>query len=182
MISQIEPWIDREELKEISRVISSSWITEGPRTKEFEERFAGLAGTRYAITVNNATIGLYICMKVLGIGPRDEVIVPDLTFIATVNSVLMAGARPVLADIDKNTFNISLKSIKSKINKRTRAIIPVHLYGQAADMEGLRELAGKNNLYVIEDAAQGVGVKFNGRHVKPLLREKAESLLPTATG
>ena len=165
MIPQIEPWIGEEELQEVTQVILSTWITEGEKTALFEQKFAAFTEAKHAIAVNNATIGLYMCLKVLGIGPGDEVIVPDFTFIATVNSVIMAGAEPVLVDIDRQTFNLEPKGLEAAITPRTKAIIPVHIYGQAADMEAINQIAKRYGLFVVEDAAQGVGVRFQGKHV-----------------
>ncbi len=165
MIPQIEPWLDEVELNELSRVIKDNWITEGKKTEEFESRFKKLTGAKHAFAVNNGTIGLYMAQKILGIGEGDEVIVPNLTFIASNNSVIMAGAKPVLVDVNKKAFNIDPEKIKEEITDQTKAIMPVHLYGQSADMDAIMKIAKKNNLLVIEDAAQGVGVRFNGKHV-----------------
>ena len=165
MIPQIEPWIDEVELNELSKVIKDNWITEGEKTEEFESGFKKLTGAKHAFAVNNGTIGLYMAQKILGIGEGDEVIVPDFTFIASCNSIKMAGAAPVLVDVDKKTFNIDPEKLKEKIRDKTKAVMPVHLYGQSADMDAIMKIAKENNLMVIEDAAQGVGVKFNGRHV-----------------
>lgn len=165
VIPQIEPWIGEEELRQLAEVVESTWLIEGEKTRLFEKKFAELAGCRHAVVVNNATSGLYCCLKALGVGAGHEVIIPDLTFIATANSVIWAGATPVLADIDENTFNIDPASIEEKLSSRTRALMPVHLYGQSADMEAIRVIARRNDLIVVEDAAQGVGVKFQGRHV-----------------
>jgi perosamine synthetase len=165
MIPQIEPWIDDEELKEITEVIKSTWVTEASKTKKFEEMFKELARVKYARTFCNGTVTLFTAMKVLGIKKGDEVIVPNLTFIASVNSIIFSGAKPVLVDIDKKTFNIDPEKIEEKITKKTKAIMPVHLYGQSCDMDKIMEIAKKHNLYVIEDAAQGIGVKYNDKHV-----------------
>jgi len=165
MIPQIEPWLDEEVSRQLTEVVESTWLIEGEKTRLFEQKFADLAQCQHAIAVSNATVGLYVCLKVLGVGEGDQVIVPDFTFIATANSVIWAGAKPVIADIDEKTFNIDPASIEDKINEKTRAIIPVHIYGQSADMESIKVIAKRHDLFVIEDAAQGVGVKFRGRHV-----------------
>ena len=165
MIPQIKPWIDERELNELAKVIQSSWVTEGNKTKEFEMGLNKLTNSNHAIAVNNGTIGLYIALKVLGIKEGDEIIVPDCTFVATANAVKMAGAEPVLVDVNKETFNIEPNDIHKKISHKTKAIMPVHLYGQSADMNAVLTIARKNDLFTIEDAAQGVGVKFNGKHV-----------------
>ena len=165
MIPQIEPWIDETELIELTEVIKSTWITEWEKTRLFEERIKELTGAEYAISVCNGTAGLYIALKALDIEVGDEVIVPDLTFIATANSVKMAAGEPVLCDVDAKTFNLNPTQVEKRITPKSKAIMPVHLYGQAADMDAIVKIARKNNLYVIEDAAQGIGVKFNGQHV-----------------
>ncbi|MRG46923.1 aminotransferase class I/II-fold pyridoxal phosphate-dependent enzyme [Chitinophaga sp. SYP-B3965] len=164
MIPQIQPWIDDAELQELTRVIASTFITEAALTKEFEQMTQQLTGAKYVIAVANGTVGLYCALKALNIGAGDEVIVPDLTFIATANAVIMAGATPVFCDVESKTFCIDIASAKSKITAKTKAIMPVHLYGQSADMPAVMKLAGEHGLKVIEDAAQGVGVLLDGKH------------------
>ncbi len=165
MIPQIEPWIDEEELKELKEVIASTWITENRKTEEFESRIKKLTGAKYALSVCNGTAALYVAQKALGIGEGDEVIVPDFTFIATSNSAIMAGAKPIMVDVDKKTFNMDAAELEAAITPKTKAIMPVHIYAQAADMEAIMKIAKKHSLPVIEDAAQGVGVYFNDKHV-----------------
>lgn len=165
MIPLFEPWLGEEELTQITEVIKSKWIAEGEKTREFEKLIATLCGTKHAVAVSNGTVALYIGLRVLGVGEGDEVIVPDFTFIASANSIKLAGATPVFVDIDEKTFNIDPQSTQRAITKRTKAIMPVHIYGQAADMDRVGEIARKHNLYIVEDAAQGIGVKFNGKPV-----------------
>ncbi len=165
MIPQIEPIIDEEELKEMTKVIKSTWLTEGKETKKFEDMFKELTKSKYALAFCNGTATLFTALKILGIKEGDEIIVPSITFVATINSILFANAKPVLVDIDKETFNIDPKKIEERITNKTKAIMPVHLYGQSADMDAIMKIAKKHNLKVIEDAAQGVGVKFKGKHV-----------------
>ena len=165
MILQIEPWIDNEELVQLKRVIDSTYVTESVLTAEFEEMIKKLTGARHAISMTNGTMALYVCLKALGVGPGDEVIIPDLTFIATANAVILAGAKPVFCDVLRDTFCMDVSKAKSLITSKTRVVIPVHLYGQATDMLELKKMANEHNLYVIEDAAQGVGVKFCDQHV-----------------
>lgn len=164
MIPQIEPWIDQADVDAVASAVRSTWVTEHERTRVFEKRIAGLTGAKHAIAFFNGTVALYSALRILGIGPGDEVIVPDFTFIASANSVIMAGAKPVLVDIDKRTFNIDPKKAEERITKRTRAIMPVHIYGQCADMDAIMGVARKNSLKVIEDAAQAIGSSFDGRH------------------
>lgn len=165
MIKQIEPWIDDAELVELKAVIESTFVTEGAYTSEFEKMCRALTGAKHAIAVANGTLALYSTLKALNIGAGDEVIVPDLTFIATANAVIMAGATPIFCDIRQDTYCIDSDLLKAKITPRTKAVMPVHLYGQSADMARLCDICAEMELRVIEDAAQGVGVKFNGQHV-----------------
>ena len=164
MIIQIQPWIDHTELEQLKRVIDSTFITEAALTKEFESMTKQLTKSPHAIAMTNGTAALYCCLKALGIGPGDEVIVPNLTFIATANAVIMAGAKPVFCDIKPDTFCIDVMFAERLITPRTKALMPVHLYGQSADMDEVMTFAKTFNLKVIEDAAQGVGVEFKGQH------------------
>lgn len=165
MIIQIEPWIDQEEMDELKKVIDSTYVTESAMTAQFEKMCRELTGARHAIAMTNGTVALYTCLKALGIGPGDEVIVPDLTFIATSNAVIMAGALPIFCDVLPDTLCIDVESALARITPRTKAIMPVHLYGQSADMEAITKIAREHGLAVLEDAAQGVGVCFQRRHV-----------------
>lgn len=165
LIAQIEPWIDESELQELQRVIRSTFLIEHELTGEFESMTARLTGSKHAVAVCNGTLGLYICLKALGIGPGDEVIVPNLTFVATANAVILAGATPVLCEIREDTFCLDVSQAEKLLTKRTRAIIPVHLYGQSADLSAIGDFARRHDIKLIEDAAQGIGVKFGGKHV-----------------
>src|SRR5688572_26019211 len=165
MIPQIQPWIDNEEMIQLQRVIQSTYLVEHDLTKEFEGLTRQLTGAEFAVATTNGTTALYCCLVALGIGPGDEVLIPDLTFIATANAVLMAGARPVFCDVDKNTFCIDMTDARKRVTQNTKAVMPVHLYGQSADMTAVADFAREFNLKVIEDAAQGVGVRFNNKHI-----------------
>jgi len=164
-IPYYQPWIDDRELVQVTEVIKANWVSEGAKTREFEDRIAALFGVKHALAVSNCTAGLIITMRALGIGPGDEVIAPAFTFIASVSTIKLAGATPVLVDVDARTFNIDPALVERAITPRTKAIIAVHLYGQAADMDAITDIARRHGLFVIEDAAQGMGVKFNGRPV-----------------
>lgn len=164
MIIQIQPWIDNSEMEQIKRVIESTFITEAQLTKEFESMTRDLTKSPHAIAMTNGTVALYCCLKALDIGPGDEVIVPNLTFIATANAVIMAGATPVFCEVKKDTFCIDVQWAERLITPKTKAIMPVHLYGQSADMDEIMAFAKSFRLKVVEDAAQGVGVKFKGQH------------------
>jgi len=164
-IPQIEPWIDDSELTELKRIIESTFVVEHDLTKEFEQMTCDLTGSKYAVAMTNGTVALFCCLKALGVGPGDEVIVPNMTFIASANAVIMCGATPVLCEVDSKTFCMTVDTVKECVSHRTKVIMPVHLYGQSADMTALMEFARSHNIRVVEDAAQGVGVKFKGQHV-----------------
>jgi perosamine synthetase len=164
MIIQIEPWIDEAELHELKRIIDSTYVVEHQLTQEFEQLTQTLTGAKHAIALTNGTMALFASLIALGIESGDEVIIPNITFVATANAVILAGARPVLCEIVESTFMIDISKAQKLITAKTKAIIPVHLYGQSADMEEVLIFSKKNNLRVLEDAAQGVGVKFNGQH------------------
>ena len=164
-IPQIEPWIDESELVQLKRVIKNTYVTEHELTKEFETLIQDLTNSTYAISITNGTAALFCCLKALDIGEGDEVIVPNITFIASANAVIMANATPVVCEIDSENFCIDIDKIESLITKRTKAIMPVHLYGQSSNMEAIVNIADKYNIKVIEDAAQGVGVMYNTQHV-----------------
>jgi dTDP-4-amino-4,6-dideoxygalactose transaminase len=142
----------------------SGWLTQGEKVAEFEDKFAKYAGAQEAVAVFNGTVALHLTMIVAGVGHGDEVIVPSFTFISTANSVLFQGAKPVFAEIDSNTFNISPEDIEKKITEKTKAIIPVHYGGQVADMDPIMEIAEEQDLIVVEDAAEAHGAKYKGEH------------------
>jgi len=164
-ITQVEPWIDKDELRELQRVIDSTFLVEHELTREFEEMTAQLTGAKHALAMCNGTMALFACLKALGIGPGDEVIVPNMTFVATANAVILAGAIPVLCEIREDTFCLDVERAARLVTDQTRAVLPVHLYGQSADLSALLAFAKRCKLKVVEDAAQGVGVKFEGKHV-----------------
>ncbi len=151
----------------------------GPKVREFERIFAEFIGVKHAIAVNSGTSALYAALIAAGVGPGDEVIVPSFTFIATANVVLAVGAKPIFADIDLSTYNISVEEIRKKITPRTKAIIPVHLYGLPADMDPIMELAEEHNLVVIEDACQAHGSLYKGRKAGALGHMAAFSFYPS---
>lgn len=158
------PNLGQLEREYVLRALDSGYVSSaGPLVGEFEQRFAAYLGISHAVAVVNGTAGLHLALKVLGIGPGDEVIVPALTFIATVNPVVYVGARPVVVDVDPHTWNIDPAEIEKAVTKHTRAVIPVHLYGNPADMDAILGLARKYGLYVIEDATEALGSTYKGK-------------------
>ena len=158
-----KPSINLDVLKDIEKVIKSGWLIEGKYTAEFEAKFSEHVGVKYAVATSSGTTALFLALKALGIKNGDEVIVPSLTFAASSNVILHVGASPVFADVDKDTFNLNPKSVKGKITKKTKAIMPVHLYGQACDMGEINEIAKKHDLKVIEDSAQAIGALYKNK-------------------
>lgn len=156
------PWITREDKKAVSEALNSRWLTGGPKVAYFEEAFAKYVGVKYAVAVSSCTAALHLAMRVLNIGPGDEVIVPSFTFAATANAPLFCGAKPVFADIDEKTFNISPNDILEKITTRTKAIIPVHYGGQPCDMKEILEIAEDQKLFIVEDCAHSLGAAYKG--------------------
>ena len=155
-----------ERLKEaFLRVFERSWYIDGEEGRKFEEEFAAYCGTGYCVGCGNGLDALFLILKAYGIGAGDEVIVPSNTFIATVLAVSRTGAVPVFVEPDIDTYLIDTRRIEGSITERTKAIMPVHLYGQAADMEPIMEIAKRHHLHVIEDAAQAHGAKYKGRRV-----------------
>jgi perosamine synthetase len=157
------PWITSEDKKAVLEALGSSWLTGGPLAGKFEKVFANYVSTDYAVSVNSCTSALHLAMRALNIGPRDEIIVPVLTFAATANAPLFVGAKPVFADIDEKTFNISPKEIEKKITKKTKAIIVVHYGGQPCDMKEIMEIAEDHNIKVVEDCAHSLSAVYHGR-------------------
>jgi perosamine synthetase len=165
LIVQIEPWVDAMELQQLRRVIDSTFLVEHELTREFESWTARYTGAKHAVAVCNGSMALFTCLKVLGIGPGDEVIVPNLTFIASANAVILAGATPVLCEVREDTFCIDVARAEELVTSRTRAVMPVHLYGQSADLDAVTAFARRHGLKVVEDAAEGIGVRYDGQHV-----------------
>jgi len=159
------PEITNEDKRAILAALDQNLLTDGPKLKEFENKFAKFTGARYAIGVSNATAALQLSLKAIGIGKGDEVIVPDLTFVASINAILFTGATPVIVDIDKEDYNISVDSIKKSLTKKTKAVMPVHFAGKSCKMREIQIIARKNKLKIIEDCAHAIGGKLNKKHV-----------------
>jgi len=169
MIPVAEPNLNGNELKYVKDCIESGWISSiGEYVKKFEQEFSGYCGVKHGVAVANGTVALHLALEALGIKPGDEVIVPALTFIATANAVKYVGAKPVFIDSEPRTWNIDPERIKEKITKKTKAIMPVHLYGHPCDMGIINEIAEKHDLKVIEDAAEAHGAEYKGKKVGSL--------------
>lgn len=163
MIRLIIPEIGEEEIAAVAAVLRSGYLVQGQHVAEFERRVAEYVGVRHAVAVSSGTAALHLALAALEIGPGDEVIVPDFTFPATANVVALLGATPVLVDIDPATFNVRSELLAAAITPRTRALLPVHLFGQPADMAPILALAAQHHLPVIEDAACALGATYHGR-------------------
>lgn len=161
-----EPFLGKEEEKLVVEGIRSGWISSiGKYIDQFEKEFAKFTSSKYAITTSNGTAALHLAVVASGIGPGDEVIIPSMTFVATANAVSYAGAKPIFVDSELESWNIDPEKIKEKINRRTKAIIPVHLYGHPANMGPILKVAKKYSLWVIEDAAEAHGAMYKGKKV-----------------
>ncbi len=160
-----KPLFDEADIESLRGPIESGWVVQGPKVKEFEEKFAAFTGSSDAIACTSCTTGLHLGLAALGVGPGDEVIVPSFTWVASANVAVHCGATPVLCDIDPNTFNVDPAEIERRITPKTKAIVPVHLFGLAADMVAVNDIAKRHNLSVVEDAACGLGARLNGTHV-----------------
>ncbi|MDH4162995.1 MAG: DegT/DnrJ/EryC1/StrS family aminotransferase [Nitrospirota bacterium] len=166
-------------LERVDRVFSSGRLILGPEGERFERRFAGYCGARHGIGVNSGTDALFLAMKALGIGLGDEVITVANTAVPTVAAIRAAGAMPVFVDVEEDTFLLDVRLIEAAITPRTRAIVPVHLFGQPADMPAINAIAQSKKLHVLEDCAQAAGATFSGRRVGSLGDLAAFSFYPT---
>lgn len=166
MIPVAKPSLGEEELKNVIEAVKDGWISsKGKFIEEFEKKFAEYCGVKYGIATSNGTAALHLALTTLGIKKGDEVIVPDLTFVATANTVIYCNAKPVFVDSDPEYWCIDPKKIEEKITKRTKAIIPVHLYGHPCDMDAILDIAEDHNLYIVEDAAEAHGAEYKGKKV-----------------
>lgn len=165
MIPAVKPLIGAEEREAVDRVLQSGMLAQGPEVAAFESEFSALVDGRHCIAVNSGTSGLHMALEAIGMDEGDEVIVPSFTFAATANSVALTGATPVFVDIDPRTFNIDPAAIEAAITPRTKAIQPVHLYGQPAAMKEIMDIAKRHNLLVVEDAAQAHMASLDGTPV-----------------
>ncbi|MGC2061577.1 MAG: DegT/DnrJ/EryC1/StrS family aminotransferase [Thermodesulfovibrionales bacterium] len=160
-----KPFLGPEEEEAASRAIRSGWVSQGPLVKEFEDRFAEYVGARHAIATTSCTTALHSALAMSGIGPGDEVVVPSLSFIATANAVVHAGAVPVFADIDPETCNVTAETIQKAITRRTKAVMPVHQMGLPVDLDPIMDLCRKHAFKLIEDAACAIGSRYRGTRI-----------------
>ena len=168
MIPINRPWIDDEEKQEVMRVLDENILTSasrdgGKRVQEFESSLKGFLNVKHVISVNSGTAALHASLLAIGITSGDEVLLPSFTFVATANSVIAAGAKPVFVDINKKDYTIDIPDLKKKITKKTKAMIPVHLYGHPADLDELAEISKQNSFDIIEDACQSLGSTYKNK-------------------
>jgi dTDP-4-amino-4,6-dideoxygalactose transaminase len=175
------PAIGSEEMRAVEQVLASGWLTTGPVAMEFEREFAAYVGCKHALAVNSCTAALQLALDAIGLKAGDEVLVPSYTFTATAEVVTYFGARPVLCDSSPRGFNIDLADADRRVTAKTRAIIPVHLAGEPCDMAGLRALAQRRNLRVIEDAAHAIPASYQGRRIGSISELTAFSFYTTKT-
>lgn len=154
-----------QEFENILNPLKTGWVVQGPYVAEFEKKWSVFTGAKYSVAVSNCTTALHLSLAALGVGHGDEVIVPSFTWVATANAVESLGAKPVFCDIDLRTFNIDVNEIDKLLSDKTMAIIPVHLFGLAANMKEVMSIASGDSIFVIEDAACGFGAKYKGKHV-----------------
>jgi len=165
LIPIAKPYLTNAEADEASRVVLSGWVAQGPKVKEFEEKFAEYTGARYAVAISNCTAALHLSMIVSEIGAGDEVICPSMSYIATANSIRYTGATPVFAEVDPVNFNLDPADAESKITSRTKAIMIAHQIGMPADIDAFKEICARHNIKLIEDAACASGSSYKGKKI-----------------
>ncbi len=159
------PSISQEAIDEVVACLKSGWITTGPRVRQFEEDLKTYVGAPYALCLTSATAGLHLVLTALRLKPGDEVITTPMTFAATLNTIVLAGGRPVCVDVEPGTYNMDVARVEKAVTKRTRAIMPVHFAGLPVDLDPLYDIARKHNLRVIEDAAHAIGTEYKGKRI-----------------
>jgi len=178
-VSFYVPWVTEQDRKAVCDALKSPWLTGGPRVARFEAEFAEYVGVKHAVAVNCCTAALHLAMRALGIGPGDEVILPTFTFAATANAVLYCGAKPILADIDPSTLDISSTEITRRISNRTKGVIVVHYAGQPCDMRDILKIANDHGLFVVEDCAHSLGATYMGKRTGSIGLAGCFSFYPT---
>ncbi|EPT2447253.1 UDP-4-amino-4-deoxy-L-arabinose aminotransferase [Enterobacter hormaechei] len=159
------PSMGAEEIAAVQEVVTSGWITTGPKNQMLEEAFCTLTGNRHAIAVSSATAGMHVTLMAMGIGPGDEVITPSLTWVSTLNMIVLLGAIPVMIDVDRDTLMVTPEAVDAAVTPRTKAIVPVHYAGAPCDIDAIRAVGERHGIPVIEDAAHAAGTYYKNRHV-----------------
>jgi UDP-4-amino-4-deoxy-L-arabinose-oxoglutarate aminotransferase len=159
------PSISEEDIAAVADVLRSGWITTGPKNAAFEQQVNDYVGSLHAVALTSATAGMHILLKALNIGPGDEVITPAMTWVSTVNLIVLAGATPVFADIDKDTLMVTEDTVKSCLSSRTKLVLPVHFAGAPADLDRLRKTASDSGVFLVEDAAHAIGTEYKGKRI-----------------
>lgn len=179
-ISLVKPTFSPKDAKDIEKILKSAYVRMGPYTKEFEEKFAKRVGAKYAYAVSNGTAALH-CAYLSLLKPGDEVIAPAFTFIATISTVFYSSAKPVLADVEPDTYLLDPEKVKEKITKKTKAIAPVHLFGNSCNMKALTEIAEDHHLLIVNDCAQAHGTEYDGKDLGSWPNLSCYSFYPTKT-
>ena len=174
-------YIDDADVQAVVEVLKSDYLTCGPKITELEQKLCEITGAKYAVVCSNGTAALHIACQAAGVGEQDEVITTPITFAASANCALYCGAKPVFADIDPNTYNISPKSVEEKIGERTKAVVAVDFTGQAVELEKLQNICKRNKLVLIEDGAHSIGTKYNGKAVGSIADMTTFSFHPVKT-
>lgn len=159
------PSVTEEEIAAVSEVLRSGWLTTGPKTAQFEQAFCDYTGCAEAVALSSATAGMHLLLEALGIGPGDEVITPSITWVSTVNLIVLAGATPVFADVDRDTLMVTPEFLEACLTDKTRLIVPVHFAGASVDIRAIRELAVSKDISLVEDAAHALGTEYRGERI-----------------
>ncbi len=175
------PEMGQEEQRLVKEVLDSNYVNEGKLALEFEQKIADRVGAKYGIVTTSCTIAIFLALKGLGVGKGDEVIVPDMTFIATANAAELTGATPILVDVDPATLNMSPEAFRAAITPRTKAVVPVHVTGRAADLKRIMEIAAEHNILVVEDAAEALMSKHEGKYLGTFGKAGCFSFSPNKT-